>query len=172
MGFDTIHSIHFNLDTKKRVLSILSSHKATLTYIRIHNITSHSPSSCSDWTAQVTPLSMTAAVARTGTRRPAWCLRSPSPTWGWRPRLVTAPGLYSRWDSHDIPWHVMCYMWCQVSPLGEEGSLFTLRLATSHHSFSLGRSVATRSAEAFYQLQVTRNTSPPQLTWLLDWCVV
>ena len=42
----------------------------------------------------------------------------------------------------------------EVSPLGEEGSVFTLRLATSHHSFSLGRSVVTRSIEAFYQLQV------------------
>ena len=33
--------------------------------------------------------------------------------------------------------------------------MFTLRLATSHHSFSLRRSVATRSTEDFYQLQVT-----------------
>ena len=33
--------------------------------------------------------------------------------------------------------------------------MFTLRLATSHHSFSLKRSVATRSTEDFYQLQVT-----------------
>jgi len=40
-----------------------------------------------------------------------------------------------------------------VSPLGEAGSVFTLRLATSHHSFSLKRSVATRSTEDFYQLQ-------------------
>ena len=47
----------------------------------------------------------------------------------------------------------------EVSPLGEEGPEFTLRLATSHHSFSLGRSVVTRSAEAFYQLQVTHITT-------------
>ena len=32
--------------------------------------------------------------------------------------------------------------------------MFTLRLATSHHSFSLRRSVATRSTEDFYQLRV------------------
>ena len=54
----------------------------------------------------------------------------------------------------------------EVSPLGEAGSVFTLRLATSHHSFSLGRSVATRSAEAFYQLQVTQNLLCMQLSWL------
>ena len=35
--------------------------------------------------------------------------------------------------------------------------MFTLRLASSHHSFSLGRRVFTRSAEAFYQLQVTQH---------------
>ena len=53
----------------------------------------------------------------------------------------------------------------EVSPLGEAGPVFTLRLATNHHSFSLGRSVATRTAEAFYHLQVTHHThsSPPQL---------
>ena len=46
--------------------------------------------------------------------------------------------------------------------------MFTLRLATSHHSFSLGRSVATRSAEAFYQLQVTRHLSSSLLGFLTD----
>ena len=54
----------------------------------------------------------------------------------------------------------------EVSPLGEAGPVFTIRLATSHHSFSLGRSVATRSAEAFYQLQVTqhRTSSAAQMS--------
>lgn len=40
-----------------------------------------------------------------------------------------------------------------VCPLREAGAVFTLRLATSHHSFSLRRSVATRSTEDFYQLR-------------------
>ena len=51
----------------------------------------------------------------------------------------------------------------QVCPLREAGSVFTLRLATSHHSFSLRRSVATRSTEDFYQLRVT--------TEILVYCV-
>ena len=47
----------------------------------------------------------------------------------------------------------------QVSPLGEETDQFTLRFATNHHSFSLGRSVANRSIKSFYFLQVHSNSS-------------
>ena len=42
----------------------------------------------------------------------------------------------------------------QVTPLEGASDHFTLRLVTNHHSFSLGRSVAIRTINSLYYLQV------------------
>ena len=52
----------------------------------------------------------------------------------------------------------------RLSLVPDSDSLIIIRLSTSHHAFSLGRSVSTRSVNSFYYLQRVLSSLHPYLT--------